>query len=227
MHARLAVIGLGTGLALHALSSAAEAQTSTAPVLRYYAPLPPAAHPKVIETDLCVYGGTTGGLGASIQMRRLGKRAALMEFGQHLGGMTASGLGRTDFGNKAAIGGIAREFYRRLGKHYGEEESFYFEPKVAERTLQEMVRDAGVEVLLEERLKSVRKDGNRIVEIVMESGNTCRAPMFVDASYEGDLMARAKVSYHVGREGNAAYDETLNGVYFGNPNHNFKVFVDP
>ena len=155
------------------------------------------------------------------------KRAVLMEFGRHLGGMTASGLGRTDFGNKAAIGGMAREFYRRLGKHYGEEESFYFEPKVAERTLQEMVREAGVEVFLEERLKSVRKDGNRIVEIVMESGNTCRAPMFVDASYEGDLMARAKVSYHVGREGNAVYDESLNGVYFGHPNHNFKVFVDP
>src|SRR6266704_1412724 len=138
MHARLAGIGLGTGLALYAVSSAAVAQTPAAPALRYYAPLPPAAHPRVIETDLCVYGGTPGGLGASIQMRLLGKRAALMEFGRHLGGMTASGLGRTDFGNKAAIGGIAHELYRRL----------------------------------EERLESVRKDGNRIVEIVMESGDT-------------------------------------------------------
>jgi hypothetical protein len=174
-----------------------------------------------------VYGATPGGIGAAIQMRRLGKRAALLEFGRHLGGMTASGLGRTDFGNKAAIGGIAREFYRRLGKHYGEEETFYFEPKVAERTFQEMVRDAGVEVLLEQRLRSVRKEGNRILEIVMESGHSCRAPMFVDASYEGDLMAMAKVSYHVGRESNATYDETLNGVHFGHPSHNFKVFVDP
>jgi hypothetical protein len=227
MYRRLARAGLGICAALHAFPSVPAAQTLAPPALRYYAPLPPAANAKVIESDLCVYGGTPGGLGAAIQMSRLGKRAALMEFGRHLGGMTASGLGRTDFGNKAAIGGIAREFYRRLGQHYGEEESFYFEPKVAERTLQEMVREAGVDVFLEERLESVRKDGNRIVEMVMESGHSCRAPMFVDGSYEGDLMAMAKVSYHVGREGNATYDETLNGVHFGHPNHNFKVFVDP
>jgi hypothetical protein len=223
MNRRLA----GAGLVVCVLVPAAIASAQTAPALRYYAPLPPASSPRVVETDLCVYGATPGGLGAAIQMRRLGKRAALFEFGRHLGGMTASGLGRTDFGNKAAIGGIAREFYRRLGKHYGEEESFYFEPKVAERTFQEMVREAGVDVRLEERIKSVRKEGNRLVEMVMESGNACRAPMFVDGSYEGDLMALAKVSYFVGREGNAKYDETLNGVYFGHPNHNFKVFVDP
>ncbi|HUG55429.1 MAG TPA: FAD-dependent oxidoreductase [Vicinamibacteria bacterium] len=209
------------------LAYAAVSSAQTAPALRYYAPLPPAAEPRVVQADLCVYGATPGGLGAAIQTHRLGKRAALFEFGRHLGGMTASGLGRTDFGNKAAIGGLAREFYRRLGRHYGEEESFYFEPKVAERTFQEMVREAGVEVLFEERLESVRKEGNRIVEMVMESGNRCRAPMFVDATYEGDLMAMARVSYVVGRESNARYDESLNGVHFGHPNHNFKVFVDP
>jgi hypothetical protein len=182
---------------------------------------------KKMEADLCVYGGTSGGVAAAIQMRRMGRSAVIVAAGKHLGGMTTGGLGATDIGNKAAIGGISRDFYRRLGRHYGKDESWTFEPSVAEKIINDMVMEADVPVFFEERLKEVKKEGNRIKEIVTESGSAFRAAMFVDATYEGDLLAKAGVSYTVGREANAKYGETLNGVHFGHPNHNFKAPVDP
>lgn len=179
------------------------------------------------EADLCVYGGTSAGIAAAIQMRRLGKTAVLVATGKHLGGMTTGGLGATDIGNKAAIGGIAREWYQRLGEHYGKEEMWTFEPSVATKTFDAMLRAADVPVVHEQRLRTVKKENNRITEIAMENGSVFRAKMFVDATYEGDLLAKAGVSYTVGREPNEHYGETLNGVHFGHPNHNFKVPVDP
>src|SRR5438876_2416444 len=157
------------------------------------------ARAAVVESDICIYGGTSGGVAAAIQASRMGKRAVVAEFSKHLGGLSSGGLGATDIGNKAAIGGVSREFYRRLGKHYGQDEAWKFEPHVAEEMFRQMAKEARVPVYFEQRLASVKKNGARITEIVMEGGNIFRAKMFIDCSYEGDLMAKAKVSYHVGR----------------------------
>ncbi len=182
----------------------------------------------VVQADVVIYGGTSGGIAAAIQTARFGKSVALVAVGKHIGGMTASGLGRTDIGNKDAIGGISREFYRRVGQHYGQEESWYFEPHVAEKTFNEMLQEANVPVYLEQQLASVTMNGSNIVEITMLSGMVFRARVFIDATYEGDLMARAGVTYFVGREGNAMYGETLNGVRERSPAaHGFSVPVDP
>jgi hypothetical protein len=186
----------------------------------------------------------------------MGKTAVITEFGNYLGGLTSGGLGATDIGNKAAIGGIAREFYHRIALHYANSNAWRFEPReeyfatrggsstlnelnsvgatmwtfephVAEDILFQMLNEAKVAVYFQQRLASVKKEGGRIAEIVMESGKTYRAAMFVDATYEGDLMAKAGVSYTVGREGNAKYNETLNGVRAQTPKHQFTVPVDP
>src|SRR5687768_11883285 len=157
----------------------------------------------------------------------MGKTTILIEPTARLGGLSSGGLGQTDIGNKAAIGGISREFYQRVGKHYGKDEAWTFEPHVAERVLFQMVNEAKVELYLSQRLDSVMKEGARIREIAMESGRSFRAKMFIDATYEGDLMAKAGVSYSVGREANSTYGETLNGVRAETPKHQFWVPVDP
>src|SRR5687767_11493663 len=167
---------------------------------------------EVIESDIVVYGGTSGGVAAAVQAARAGKKVVLLEFGNHLGGMTSGGLGQTDIGNKGAIGGISREFYQRVGRHYGKDEAWTFEPHVAENILFQMVNEARVTLFLAQRLAEVRTEGARIREITMESGRSFRGRMFIDATYEGDLMARAGVKYTVGREANSVYGETLNGV---------------
>ncbi len=180
-----------------------------------------------VDCDIVVYGGTSGGVAAAVQAARAGKKVVLLEFGGHLGGMTSGGLGQTDIGNKGAIGGIAREFYQRVGRHYGKEEGWVFEPHVAERIFFQMVNEAKVELYLSQRLASVKKEGARIREIVMESGRIFRGKMFIDATYEGDLLARAGVAYAVGREANSVYGESLNGVRAETPKHQFVVAVDP
>jgi hypothetical protein len=133
----------------------------------------------------------------------------------------------TDIGNKAAIGGFSREFYKRLGKHYGKPEAWTFEPSVAERELRALLAESKLRVYLEQRLATVKKDGARIVEIVMENGSVFRAKMFIDCTYEGDLMAKAGVPYMVGRESNERFGETLNGIRAETPKHQFLVPVDP
>jgi hypothetical protein len=186
-------------------------------LLLLWAALPDTARgagPRVVEADVCIYGGTSGGVVAAVQVARLGKRAVVAEPGEHLGGMSAGGLGWTDFGGrtgKAEIGGLAREFYRRVGRHYGKDEEYTLEPHVAERVFGEWVEEARVPVAFKQRLAAVTKSGRRIAEIAMEDGTVYRAAIFLDATYEGDLMARAGVSFIVGREANAQYGETLNG----------------
>ena len=182
---------------------------------------------EVIESDICIYGGTAGGVVAGVEAARLGKHAVIAEFGYHLGGMTSGGLSQTDIGNKGAIGGISREFYRRMGAHYGKEEQWTLEPGVAEALFFQMVNEARIPVYFHQRLASVKKDGARIIEITMENGRVYRAKMFIDASYEGDLMAKAGVSYTTGREANSQYNETLNGIRPQTPKHQFLVPVDP
>ncbi len=182
---------------------------------------------QAVEIDVCIYGGCAAGVIAAVELAERGHRVAIVEFGRHLGGLTSGGLGATDIGNKGAIGGLARRFYQLLGKEYGKEESWTFEPHVAERLFEGLVSSGGIDVYFERQLSAVRKEGNRIAEIICEGGEKFRAKIFIDSSYEGDLLAKAGVSYHVGREANATYGETLNGVHFGHPNHNFSVPVDP
>jgi len=179
--------------------------------------------------DVVVYGATAGGVVAGVAAAREGLKVAILEPGKHLGGMTTGGLGRTDHGRKETIGGYSLEFYQRVGKKYGEEVIWYFEPHVAERVMQEMVADAGVKVFFDQRLRDdggVRKKARRIVEIFTERGLSFEAKVFIDASYEGDLMAQAKVSYTVGREASSQYGESLAGVRPKDPNHQFDFPVN-
>jgi hypothetical protein len=170
------------------------------------------------QVDICVYGATSGGVIAAYTAKKLGKTVLLIEPGKHLGGMTSGGLGLTDIGNKYAITGISRDYYRRIGQHYGKFEQWVFEPHVAEELFKEYVKRGKVDVLFSHRLASVRKTDGQIQEIVVEdfekpaSKRTIRAKMFIDCSYEGDLMAKAGVSYFVGREDNSKYNETISGV---------------
>jgi hypothetical protein len=186
-----------------------------------------AAHGETIDAEVIVYGGTAGGVAAACTAARFGKTVALAEFGTHIGGLTSGGLGYTDIGNKAAIGGFSRQFYRRLGKHYGKEEAWTFEPGVAERELRALLSESKVPVKFKQRLAAVKKRGVRITEITMEDGTVYRGKMFIDTTYEGDLMARAGVSYMVGREANSRFEETLNGIRGETPKHQFLVPVDP
>ena len=201
-------------------TSPLSARADEAPGLRYYYPTPAAKDVQTVEADVCVYGGTPGGVTAAVQAARMGKKAVLVVFRRHVGGMTSGGLSASDLGNAAAIGGMAQEFYRRVGKQRD------FRPSEAEEAFRALLKDAGVPVYFEERLKNVTKDGDRITSLHCESGATFKAKMFVDATYEGDLLAAAGVSFHVGRESNATYGETNNGVSFGS-GHNFSVKVDP
>jgi hypothetical protein len=194
--------------------------------LAMLAPLRSAAA-QIISCEICVFGGTSGGVVAAVEAARAGGRVVLAEAGAHLGGMTSGGLSQTDIGNKAAIGGISRGFYRRMGARYGSNEVWKLEPHVAESVFGEMIAEAKVPVYLGRRLASVRKKGARITEIKMDNGDIFRAKIFIDASYEGDLMARAGVSYAVGREANATYHETLDGIRGQTPKHQFTVAVDP
>lgn len=166
-----------------------------------------------VDADVCVYGGTSGGVAAATAAARLGKNVVLLEPGRHLGGMAASGLGVTDIGphGREYIGGIAREFYRRVGRKYGENERVWFEPRVAEAVFNDLVSEAGVRVIFNQTLSGVEKDGARL-RALRTPELLVRAGMFIDTTYEGDLLAAAGVTYTVGREANSQYGETLNGV---------------
>lgn len=201
--------------------------------------------------DIVVYGGTSGGITSAIQAARLGKSVVLIEPTAHLGGLTSGGLGATDIGNKAAIGGLSREFYRKVGAYYRqpsvwkhgsfetynerrkgatEEELWMFEPHIAEAIYRQWLGEYKVPILRErlELKDGVRKVGARIAAIKMESGRWIHGRMFIDATYEGDLMAKAGCRYHVGREANAVYGETLNGVQVAHArSHQFIKDVDP
>lgn len=193
--------------------------------LRYYAP-PQKQLNLELSVDLCVFGGNSGGIIAAIAAKRKGLSVALLEPGYHLGGLTAGGLGLTDIGNKFAIGGLSREFYKRVGAKYGVAENWRFEPHVAKAVYQEWLDEVGVECHFESFLSSVEMQDGRIQSLQTENGITVSAKQFIDASYEGDLLAKAGVSYTVGRESNATYGETLNGQQL-RPEHQFNFDVDP
>jgi hypothetical protein len=207
--------------------------------------------------DIIIYGGTSAGIVAAVQAEQMGKRVLLIEPSKHLGGLTTGGLGATDIGNKQVIGGLARDFYRRVHDYYARETAWnrekrdeynarnvhysaaddtmwMFEPHVASAIYEQMLRHAGerIKLVVGERLDrqhGVKKSGQRIESITMESGREFAGRMFIDATYEGDLMAAAGVAYHVGREANSVYNETLDGAEpkLNDKNHRFLKPVDP
>ncbi len=176
--------------------------------------------PPDFDVDVLVYGGTSGGVIAAYTAQTYGKRVLLVEPGRRLGGMSSGGLGQTDIGNKYAVTGLGLDFYRRMGAYYGAFEAWQFEPKAAEQVFESYVDEAGVEVLFSRRLKQVQKAGAAIQTITLEYAGqgaasrdlVVRAKIFIDATYEGDLLAKAGVSYAVGREADSVYGETLGGV---------------
>lgn len=209
------------------------------------------------SADIIVYGGTSGGVVAAVQAAHMGKRVILIEPTKFLGGLTTGGLGATDIGNKRAIGGLSRQFYGRVYTYYSDPKRWKhetreqylksrqhggvdtsrtmwtFEPHAATEIYDAMLDEVSshVQIVFDERLelnKGVTKTGTQITKITMESGREFTAFMYIDASYEADLMALAGVGYHVGREANATYDETLNGVQVGRSiQHQFVKNVDP
>jgi len=217
--------------------------------------------------DIVIYGGTSAGVAAALQSSRMGKSVVLIEPTDRIGGLTTGGLGQTDIGNKQAIGGISREFYENIRKYYddpnnwkwekrseymdsgqtrteeGEATMWTFEPSAALKVYKAMMDKEKIKIVYNERLNresGVKKVNGKIESITMESGKTYKGKVFLDATYEGDLMASAGVSYAVGRESNEEYGETLNGVQANSINraltgfvsknafnHNFLPGVDP
>lgn len=198
--------------------------------------------------DVVVYGATSAGVIAAVQAQRMGKTVVVVGPDTHLGGLSSSGLGFTDTGNKAVIGGLAREFYHRIWRHYqggqawkwqqrdeygnrgqgtpaidGEQRTMWiFEPHAAERVFEDLIKEHGITVHRDQwldRAQGVTKSGGRITAIRMLSGRTYNGRMFIDATYEGDLMAAAGVDYHVGREAQSTYGEKWAGVQTGVLHH--------
>lgn len=190
-------------------------------------------HRKTEKYDVCIYGGTSAGVIAAYAVAKMGKTVLLIEPGKHLGGLSSGGLGYTDIGNKYAITGLARDFYRRIGKYYGKFEQWIFEPHAAEKIFNDYIQDAEIKVLYQHRIVKAEKKNGYIKEIVLENSGpvgpakkSILAKMFMDCTYEGDLMATAGVSYTVGRESNSTYNETYNGVQLMD-RHQFPDGIDP
>jgi len=200
------------------------------------------------DYDLVIYGGTSAAVIAAVQAKKMGKSVVVVSPDKHLGGLSSGGLGFTDTGNKAVIGGLSRDFYHRIWKHYdaaeawrwqkkseyggkgqgtpaidGEQRTMWiFEPHAAERVFEDYVKEFEITVQRDEwlnRAKGVKKEGARIVSITTLSGKTYAGKMFIDATYEGDLMAAAGVASHIGREANSLYGEKWNGVQTGVLHH--------
>jgi hypothetical protein len=197
-----------------------------AAVLLFLAPVLHAA-----AFDVVIYGGTAGGVMAAYSAAREGLHVALLEPTRHLGGMVSGGLSWTDTGKKEVIGGYALDFYRRVGRYYemsryGQEIAWVHEPHVAEEIFRRMLAEAHVTVRTSRRLREkdgVKKEGAAVREIVMEDGSSFTAAVFIDSSYEGDVMSQAGVSYTFGRESSSQYGESLAGVRGETPKHQFTV----
>ncbi|MFC5454114.1 FAD-dependent oxidoreductase [Prosthecobacter fluviatilis] len=210
------------------------------------------------DHDIVIYGGTCSAVIAAVQAKKMGRSVIVVSPDKHLGGLSSGGLGFTDTGNKAVIGGLSRDFYHRVWQHYdkdsawvqqkkseyggkgqgtpavdGENRTMWiFEPHVAEQIFEDYVKEFGLEVVRDEwldRAKGVKKDGDKITSITTLSGKTYAGKMFIDATYEGDLMAAAGVDYHVGREAQSVYDEKWNGIQVGvlHHRHHFGAVKEP
>ena len=212
----------------------------------------------IYKADVIVYGGTSSAVTAAIQVSRMGNSVIMVSPDKHLGGLSSSGLGFTDTGNKTVIGGLAREFYQLIYQHYQNPESWkwqkqseygnvgqdnpaidganrtmwIFEPHAAEEAFEKMIRDSKVIIYRDEWLNretGIEKKDGAIISIKTLSGKKFTGNVFIDATYEGDLMASAGVKYTVGREAAGVYNEQYNGVQknIHHHDHYFKVNIDP
>lgn len=210
------------------------------------------------KADVIIYGGTSAAVTAAVEVVKSGKKAIIVSPDTHLGGLSSGGLGYTDTGNKATIGGLSREFYHRVWLHYNDSNSWkwekheeygnkgqgtpamdgenrtmwIFEPHVAEKVFEDFISEYDIPVYRDEWLNResgvVTKDG-KVVSFTTLSGKTFKGKMFIDATYEGDLMASAGISYTVGREACSEYNEQWNGVQAGvyHHGHYFKSDISP
>ncbi len=183
--------------------------------------------------DVCIYGANSAGVIAAYTAKTQHKSVLLIEPSDRIGGLSAGGLGETDIGKVDIIQGLSLEFYRRIGKKYSKSSPiFKFEPSVALSVFNDFLTEASIEPLMSYRLRSVKKEGNVINSILLENSRCTkermrvRSKVFIDCSYEGDLMARAGVSYTIGRESNSQYNELYNGVQLRDK-HQFPDGVDP
>jgi len=213
---------------------------------------------KPYQADLIIYGGNSAAITAAVAAKKLGKSVIVVSPDIHLGGLSSSGLGFTDTGNKEVIGGLSRDFYHRVYLHYQQDTSWkwqkkeeygnkgqgtpaidgkdrtmwIFEPHVAEKIMEDYIKENNIEIYRNEwlnRKNGVKMKDGKITSIATLSGKQFSGKMFIDATYEGDLMASAKVSYHVGREANSVYGENWNGVQTEvfQHGHHFKTAIDP
>lgn len=220
--------------------------------------LNPSAASGVVEADICIYGSTPSGVIAAVQAARMGRSVMIVTPDTHIGGMSSSGLGFADTGNTAVIGGLARDFHQRIWQHYENQNAWkwqprekfgnhgqgtrakddeaktmwVYEPSVAEKVFESYIKEFNIPVYRNEaldRANGVRKEGETISRITTLSGNKFAAKMFIDSTYEADLMAAAGIDYHVGREAQSVYDEKWNGVQVGNLHHqhHFGVLKKP
>lgn len=209
---------------------------------------PNAEESDAITAEVIIYGGTSGAVTTAVQVAKIGKSVLIVCPDQHLGGLSSSGLGFTDTGDKSVIGGLSREFYQRIYQYYQKPETWkwqkreeygnkgqgtpaidgenrtmwIFEPHIAEQVFEDFIKENQIQVVRNEwldRENGVEVTDGKIKSITMLSGQTYQGSIFVDATYEGDLLAAAGVSYHVGREANSLYNENWNGVQVGVLHH--------
>jgi hypothetical protein len=200
------------------------------------------------QYEVVIYGGTSAAVVAAVQAKRMGKSVVIVCPDKHLGGLSSGGLGFTDTGNKSVIGGLSRDFYHRIWTRYqnadtwkwqrkdeygnkgqgtaaidGEQRTMWiFEPHVAEDVFESYVNDYKLEVHRDhwlDRASGVIKQNGRILSIRTLNGSLFEGRMFIDATYEGDLMAAAGVAYSIGRESNQVYGEKWNGNQVGVLHH--------
>ena len=210
------------------------------------------------HSDVLIYGCTSGAITAAVQVKKMGKTVQLVCPEKHLGGLTAGGLGWSDTGNKSVIGGLSREFYHRVWKLYDQPSAWrwqkreeygnkgqgtpalditgrtmwVFEPHVAEKVYEDWVKELKIPIVRNawlDREKGVTMHGGNITEIRTLDGKSYTAKIFMDATYEGDLMAASGVDYHVGREATKTYNEEWNGVQTGvlHHRHHFGAVKSP
>jgi len=214
--------------------------------------------PNIYEADVIIYGGTSAAVTTAVQVVRMGKSVIVVSPDMHLGGLSAGGLGFTDTGNKEVIGGISREFYHRVYQHYQTDEAWkwqqqseygnkgqgtpaidgenrtmwIFEPHVAEQVFDDFMEENKIKLLRDEwldRSGGIEMDKKTIKSLKTLSGKVFKGKIFVDATYEGDLMALANIDFHVGREANSVYGEEWNGIQVGvlHHGHHFITDIDP
>jgi hypothetical protein len=211
--------------------------------------------PETFKADVIIYGGTSSAVSTAVQISRMGRSVIIVSPDRHIGGLSSSGLGFTDTGNKEVIGGIAREFYNLIYQHYqkpeawvwekqseygnkgqgspaidGEKRTMWiFEPHVAEEAFETLIRQSNIPVYRDEwldRQTGVVKEGDKIISIKTLSGKVYRGKIFIDATYEGDLMAAAGVQYTTGREPNSLYNEQWNGVQTTDNPYNIMILMN-